>query len=455
MTGPAADLLHHVLSVAQARAADHVELFCEDTATTTILVEDDRVDRCQFGRDRGAALRATRDGATTFASVDGWQEQGLVDAALALSGSDRRVRRLPPRPAPPAAPAERLDSALVAIALRANASARAYGDTVRQVTVRATRIRQHVTIAGSDLDVVHDERALIQLSVAVTAERAGTRQVGRRARGGQAGIDLLDNRVPEEVGASAAQAALTMLDARPARAGTFPVIIANGWGGVLFHEAVGHGLEGDHAARSGSVYAARLGTRVAPEHVSLMDDATVPGHRGSYRIDDEGTPSQRTLLIDRGILVGFLTDRKHAALLNAPRSGNARRQSFQYPPIPRMSNLFLQPGQATPQELIRETAHGVYVASLGGGQVDPASGQFVFSVTEGYEIENGAIGTPIRGANIAGTSLAVLEHVDGVANDFQMDPGLGNCGKLGQWVPVGVGQPTIRIREMIVGGTHA
>jgi TldD protein len=275
------------------------------------------------------------------------------------------------------------------------------------------------------------------MMVAVTAERNGVRQVGRRARGGQLGLELFDTYAPELLGRETADGAIRMLDAIPAPAGTMPVVISNGWGGVLFHEAVGHGLEADHIERNSSVYAGKLGQRVANPIVTLIDDATIPNHRGSYRVDDEGVAGQRTLCVVEGMLEGYLTDRKHARALGLPTSGNGRRQSFQKLPIPRMTNLIVEPGTSTPDEIIGNTPRGLYVVSLGGGQVDTTSGQFVFSVTEGYLIESGRLAAPVRGATLAGDSFSVLARVDAIANDFALDPGLGTCGKQGQHVPVG------------------
>src|SRR5581483_1482357 len=247
--------------------------------------------------------------------------------------------------------------------------------------------------------------------------------------------------------------AIALLDAAPAPAGRMPVVITSVWGGVLFHEAVGHGLEADHVVHHSSVYAGKLGQRVANPVVTLVDDATIPGHRGSFRFDDEGTRAQRSVLVDKGVLVGLMHDRKSAAKLGMPRSGNGRRQSFQHLPIPRMTNLLIEPGSGSAADLIADTPRGLHVVSIGGGMVEPARGEFVFSVTEAYLIEHGRLGAPVRGATLAGDSFRVLADIDAVAGDFALDPGQGNCGKLGQWVPVGVGQPTLRVRELLVGGT--
>jgi len=457
-------VLEGVFAEALARGGDFSDLFAEDQRTATVVLEDDRVERVQFGHDRGAGVRVVAGDVTGYAYVDGWDEASLLRAAR-VAGRVARDRGAPgkrvalgtiaaltasgiARPFESASESERVE-----LTLRANRVARAAGGEVRQVTLRFADAVQRVLVAGSDGTFAEDERRTVQLVVGVTAERGGQRQVGRRARGGQAGLELFERYVPEEVGREAAQAAIHMLDAVPAPAGPMPVVVGNGWGGVLFHEAVGHGLEADHVQKNSSVYAGKLGQQVASSLVTLVDDATVPNHRGSFRIDDEGVPAQRTPLVERGTLSGYLTDRKQARLLGLPASGNGRRQSFQFLPIPRMTNLYIEAGSIDPAELIQDTRRGIYVASLGGGQVDPASGQFVFSVTEGYLIEGGTLASPIRGATLVGDSFSVLRRIDAIGSDFALDPGLGTCGKLGQWVPVGVGQPTLRVAELLVGGT--
>jgi TldD protein len=405
---------------------------------------------------------------TGYAYTDDLDENSLLRAATVAAavarGAEREgvvaLRRTRRRPVarevePPESVSERARADLVR---EVDESARAVDLAIRQVSVHLFHSRQLVTIANSEGLLVGDQRVEIQLSATVTAQRGDLLQVGRRARGGQAGLEVLRDRaageaVPAQLGREAAEVALGLLGARPAPAGRMPVIISNGWGGVLFHEAVGHGLEADHVMKNSSVYAGKLGQRVADPLVTLIDDATISNHRGSFRVDDEGCPGRRTLLVEEGILCGYLTDRKSADKLELPRSGNGRRQSFQHVPIPRMTNLFIAPGKIDPAHLLLDTPRGLYVQSLGGGMVDPTSGQFVFSVTEGYLIESGRIGPAVRGANLAGDSFRVLADIDGVASDFALDPGLGNCGKSGQWVPVGVGQPTLRVRELLVGGT--
>jgi TldD protein len=457
-------LLERVLAEALATGGDFADVFAEDRRATVFSMEDDRLDRLQLVQERGVGVRVTSGGITGYAYADGWEESSLIRAARAArdvargtspAGQTIRLVAVHTGPHPqPTRPAEQVPiDERAALLERANAAARGAGSQVRQVTTRFTDSVQRVIIASSDGILAEDERRIVQMMVAVTAERGSVRQIGRRARGGQTGLELFDGLVAERVGKEAAEGAIHMLDAIPAPAGTMPVIVSNGWGGVLFHEAVGHGLEADHIERKSSVYEGKLGKRVAAPIVTLVDDATIANHRGSYRVDDEGVAGQRTPLVVDGILEGYLTDRKHALALGLATSGNGRRQNFQKLPIPRMTNLVVEPGTSTAADILADTPSGLYVVSLGGGQVDTTSGQFVFSVTEGYLIEQGRLGAPVRGATLAGDSFNVLARVDAIADDFALDPGLGTCGKQGQHVPVGVGQPTLRVAELIVGGT--
>jgi TldD protein len=457
-------LVERALAEALATGGDFADLFAEDRRATTFGMEDDRLDRLQLTQERGVGVRVVANGVTGYAYADGWDESSLLTAARAArdvargTGPTAQPIRLVAvdagQPVVPQRPPERATiEERAALLERANAAAREAGPEVAQVTIRFSDIVQRVLIASSDGTLAEDERRIVQLMVAVTAEKNGVRQVGRRARGGQTGLELFDVHAPDQLGRETADGAIRMLDAIPAPAGTMPVIMSNGWGGVLFHEAVGHGLEADHIEPNSSVYAGKLGQRVANPIVTLIDDATIPNHRGSYRVDDEGVAAQRTMCVVGGVLEGYLTDRKHARALGLPTSGNGRRQSFQKLPIPRMTNLIVEPGTSTPADILGDTPSGLYVVSLGGGQVDTTSGQFVFSVTEGYLIDRGKLGAPVRGATLAGDSFSVLARVDAIGDDFALDPGLGTCGKQGQQVPVGVGQPTLRVSEMIVGGT--
>ena len=451
------------MRTALARGGEFADVFVQDQTNFSVGLEDRKVERLVAGRERGAGIRVVAGELAGYAYTDDLDEPSLlraaaVAAAAARDGTrDARValrRSRRPRRAREDEPPESVSEGERADLVRAvDEAARAASAAVRQVSARLMHTRQQVLVANSDGLLAGDERLEVQLSVAVTAQRGGLLQVARRSRGGQAGLEVVREPGPEVLGREAAEMAVRLLDARPAPAGKMPVVVRNGWGGVLFHEAVGHGLEADHVVKQSSVYTGKLGQRVAAPAVTLVDDATVRNHRGSFRFDDEGSPGQRTLLVERGILRGYLTDRGSARKLGLPHTGNGRRQSFHYLPQPRMSNLVILGGRGSPDDLVRDTPRGLYVQSLGGGMVDTASGQFVFSVTEGFLIESGRLGPPIRGATIAGSSFEVLADVDAIADDFAMDPGLGNCGKGGQWVPVGVGQPTLRVRELVVGGT--
>jgi TldD protein len=456
-------LLESVLSTALARGGSFAEVFVQDKRSFSLVLEEEQLERAQLGRERGAGVRVQVGEVTGFAFTDDLDERALLEAAAAASALgqaaagtarvDLRVGRRAAVNAEQERPEARAARELASLLWAADGAARAEGVAVRQVQTRLSHSRQRVTIASTDGLLVSDERRELQLFVGVTAQRDELRQIARRVRGGQGGLELLAGGEPERLGREAAAAAIELLEARPAPAGQMPVVVSNGWGGVLFHEAVGHGLEADHVVKNSSVYNGKVGQRVASPEVSLVDDATVLNHRGSFRFDDEGAPGQRTVLVEQGLLRGFLTDRRSAGQLGLRRSGNGRRQSYQHLPLPRMTNLYIQPGVGSAEALLADTPRGLYVRSLGGGMVDPASGQFVFSVTEGFLIEGGRLGPPVRGATLAGNSFQVLADIDAVADDFELDPGLGNCGKSGQWVPVGVGQPTLRVRELVVGGT--
>jgi TldD protein len=333
----------------------------------------------------------------------------------------------------------------------ADDAARATSGEVRQVLAAYAESHQRVWIAGSHGELAFDDRTRVMLAITVMAERGGVIQVGRETLAHHGGFELLDENAVSALAAEAAQKALTMLEARPAPAGRMPVVLANGFGGVLFHEACGHGLEADYILKKSSVWEGRLGQRVAPEHVSAYDDGVGAGMWGSCGCDDEGTPCQRTPLIEGGILTAYLTDRLRARHLGYPLSGNGRRQDYRYLPYPRMTNTYFAPGTATAGELIADTPRGLYAKSLSGGEVNPATGDFVFGVAEGYLIEHGRVTTPVRGATLIGNGPAVLQAIDAIADDLDVKAGM--CGKEGQSVAVGTGQPTLRIRELTVGGT--
>jgi TldD protein len=308
-----------------------------------------------------------------------------------------------------------------------------------------------VLVANSDGLLAGDDRTRVRLGVQVVARRDERVETGFETLGGHRGFELVDRGAGERVADVAATIALTLLDADPAPAGAMPVVVGGGFGGVLFHEMTGHGLEADHIQKGASVYAGKLGERVAQEHLTAYDDGTLPGEWGTDAIDDEGTPAQRTAVIEDGELTGLLYDLLRARKDDVASTGNGRRESFRHLPIPRMTNTFIAPGEATPEELIAGVDRGFYAKSFAGGQVDPTTGDFVFGVSEGYRIESGKVTKPCRGATLIGNCLAALARIEAVANDFDMKTGF--CGKAGQRVPVGTGQGHVLIGELTVGGT--
>jgi TldD protein len=322
---------------------------------------------------------------------------------------------------------------------------------VRQVTAVYGDSLQRVLIAASDGRWVQETRPRVRLVVSVVAARDGNIQTGFHGPAGLAGLEFLETHPPSETALVAAERAVTMLDARPAPAGEMTAVLAPGMGGVLFHEAVGHPLEADIVDKEASVYRGRVGERLASDIVNGVDDATVPNAWGSFSFDDEGAPAQRTPLFDDGVLQGWLYDRLRAEKDGAPSSGNGRRQSYAHPPIPRMTNTYILNGTSSDEELISSTERGVYVTALAGGQTNPATGDFVFGCSEAYLIEHGERRHPVRGANLIGRAIEVMSQVDGLANDFDIWPGV--CGKDGQSVPVGSGSPTLRIARITIGGT--
>jgi TldD protein len=333
----------------------------------------------------------------------------------------------------------------------ADDTARSLDPSVRQVVATYADSVQRVLIATSDGRWVEEERPRIRLVVQVVAARDGVIQTGFWGPAGLAGAEFIDAHPPRDTAERAARQAVAMLDGIPAPAGEMPVVVGPGGGGVLFHEACGHGLEADLVHRDASIYEGRLGERLASALVNGVDDATVPNAWGSFSFDDEGTPSQRTVVFEEGRLTGYLYDRIRSEKDGVPSTGNGRRQSYAHLPIPRMTNTYILPGEAGAEDVVRDTARGLYAGKLGGGQVNPATGDFVFGVTEAYLIENGELTRPVRGANLVGNGTEILSAIDGVADDFVEIQGI--CGKEGQGVPVGNGSPTLRIARMTVGGT--
>jgi TldD protein len=331
--------------------------------------------------------------------------------------------------------------------------ARALDKRVIQVMASLSGEYEVVLVARSDGLMAADVRPLVRLSLQVIAEENGNREQGVAGGGGRFDYAYFTDDVLRDYAAKAVHQAVVNLHAKPAPAGTMTVVLGAGWPGILLHEAIGHGLEGDFNRKGSSAFAGRIGERVAAPGVTVVDDGTIARRRGSLNVDDEGNPTQCTVLIENGILKGYLQDSLNARLMNVPVTGNARRESFAHIPMPRMTNTYMLNGDKTPEEIIASVKHGLYAVNFGGGQVDITSGKFVFSAAEAYMIENGKISYPVKGATLIGNGPDILTRVSMIGNDLSLDPGVGTCGKEGQSVPVGVGQPTLRIDGLTVGGT--
>ena len=445
--------------------ADFAEIFAEDRRSSSAILDDGRVEEVVSGRDRGAGIRVVVGETTGFAHTADLTGAGLAAAAGAAaaaarqSGGARRVVEVSslevPRPLTVRVPPEDVPkSTKVALLTAADAAARSTGSAISQVSARYGDGRRRILVADSDGLFTSDDQVRTLFSVSCVASGDTGMQTGRESAGRTAGFELFDLYDVEEMARRAARRALTKLTARPAPSGEMPVVVGPGGGGVLFHEACGHGLEADLVAKSASAFAGRIGERVAAPMVTLVDDGTMAGEWGHYGIDDEGKPAARNVLISDGVLTDYMWDRLRARKEGRASSGNGRRQSYQHLPMVRMTNTYITNGDADPDDIVADTSHGVYVAQLGGGQVNTATGDFVFGMTEAYLIENGEITAPIREGNLIGNGPEVLTRIDALGNDFAMGSP-GTCGKDGQGVPVGDGTPTLRVTALTVGGTAA
>ena len=445
--------------------ADFAEIFAEDRRSSSAVLDDGRVEEVVSGRDRGAGIRVVVGETTGFAHTADLSETGLAAAAGAAAaaarqtGGARRVVEVSslevPRPLTVRVPPEDVPkSTKVALLTAADAAARSTGSAITQVSARYGDGRRRILVADSDGLFTSDDQVRTMFSVSCVASGDTGMQTGRESAGRTAGFELFDLYDVEEMARRAAHRALTKLTARPAPSGEIPVVVGPGGGGVLFHEACGHGLEADLVAKSASAFAGRIGERVAAPMVTLVDDGTMAGEWGHYGIDDEGKPAARNVLISDGVLTDYMWDRLRARKEGRASSGNGRRQSYQHLPMVRMTNTYIENGDADPDDIVADTPHGVYVAQLGGGQVNTATGDFVFGMTEAYLIENGEITAPIREGNLIGNGPEVLTRIDALGNDFAMGSP-GTCGKDGQGVPVGDGTPTLRVTALTVGGTAA
>jgi len=442
---------------------DFADLYFQFARSEAWSLEEGIVKSGSFNIEQGVGVRAISGEKTAFAYSDEISLPALLGAAratraIAAAGGNGSLPRLSGRTAPalyvgddPLASLP--DAAKVKLLERLESLARALDPRVTQVMAHIAGSWETVLVARSDGHLAADVRPLARVSITVILEEHGRREQGSAGGGGRFDYGYFTDAVLQDYAAQAVHQASVNLAAEPAPAGAMTVVLGSGWPGILLHEAIGHGLEGDFNRKGSSAFSGRIGERVAAKGVTVVDDGSIPNRRGSLSVDDEGNPTQRTVLIEDGILVGYLQDTLNARLMGGKPTGNGRRESFAHMPLPRMTNTMMEAGDRDPREIIASVKNGLYAANFGGGQVDITSGKFVFSAAEAYLIENGKITRPVKGATLIGNGPDVLTRVSMIGNDLALDPGVGTCGKEGQSVPVGVGQPTVRIDGMTVGGT--
>lgn len=457
--------LQTVLSKVLGHAIDHADLYFQSSYSESWVMEDSIIKGGGFGIDRGVGVRAMSGEKTGFAYSDDILLPSLEQAALAARSISRQGGNQIVKAAQlttghelylPNNPLLSLnENEKVSLLQRIDTFARSLDSRVVQVSASIAAEHEVILIMASDGHLAADVRPLVRLNISVVVEQNGRREMGYAGGGGRYDYSyFLEEDRANGYAREAVRQALVNLEAIHAPAGTLPVVLGPGWPGVLLHEAVGHGLEGDFNRKGTSIFSGQMGKRVASPLCTVVDDGTVPNRRGSLNVDDEGTPTQCTTLIENGILRGYMQDKRNARLMGMQSTGNARRESYAHVPMPRMTNTYLLPGTSTPEEIIASVKKGIYAVNFGGGQVDITSGKFVFSTSEAYLIENGKITAPVKGATLIGNGPEVLNHVTMVGNDLALDAGVGICGKEGQSVPVGVGQPTVKIDAMTVGGTE-
>ncbi len=428
-------------------------------------MEEGIVKTGSFSIDQGVGVRAVSGEKTAFAYSDDISKASLMDAArtvrtIGAAAKGGRVKV----PARKVASSRSLYAGLDPISsLNSTEKVELLGRVEQMARAKDPRIIQVMAGLASEYDVVMvvradgtlaaDVRPLVRLSVTVIAEQNGRREIGSAGGGGRFGLDHFDDALVQNYVDEAVQCALTNLDARPAPAGEMSVVLGSGWPGILLHEAIGHGLEGDFNRKGSSAFSGRIGQRVAAKGVTVLDDGTLADRRGSLNVDDEGNPSQCNVLIEDGILKGYIQDGMNARLMGVKPTGNGRRESYAHVPMPRMTNTYMLGGDRSPEEIVSSLKKGLYAVNFGGGQVDITSGKFVFSASQAFWVENGKIQYPVKGATLVGNGPDALTRVSMIGNDMKLDPGVGTCGKEGQSVPVGVGQPTLRIDGLTVGGT--
>ncbi|MFE0013637.1 metalloprotease TldD [Mesorhizobium sp. NPDC059054] len=446
------------------KGADDGELFLEYSESEALMFDNGRLKTANFNTDQGFGLRVVAGEASGYAHAGDLSEAALLRAAGAVAtvkaGYSGTLADAPPRtnrrlygdenPIP--SPGFEAKAKLLQ---EIDAWTRAEDPRVRQVTASLAASWQQVEILRADGQLVRDIRPLVRLNISVMVGDGDRQETGSYGMGGRTGFgEFLVEHSWKYAAKEALRQALVNLEAIPAPAGTFDIVLSSGWPGVMLHEAVGHGLEGDFNRKKTSAFAGLLGQQVAAKGVTVVDDGTIAERRGSLTVDDEGTPTNRTVLIEDGKLVGYMQDRQNARLMGMAATGNGRRESYAHQPMPRMTNTYMTAGDHTPEEIISSVKKGVYAVSFGGGQVDITSGKFVFGCTEAYLIEDGKVTQPIKGAMLIGNGPDAMHRVTMVGNDMKLDTGIGMCGKAGQGVPVGVGQPHLRMNQMTVGGTQ-
>ncbi len=454
-----------LLSEALAQGGDYADLYFEYRSNDVLTMEEGILKNASKNISQGVGIRVIAGDRTGYAYADGFEKEGMLKAARTASA----IARSSAAAAAPAVavshervhdlysvtPLVDLDLAAKLPLLRdADDTARRYDPRIVEVRVVLANEKKHVLIYGSRGDAVSDQRPLTVMQVSCIALENRERQIGIRGGGGRVGLEFFDLKSPAYFAQDAARQAITLLGAREAPAGPMQVVLGAGWPGILLHEAVGHGLEADFNRKGLSAFSGRIGEKVACELCTVVDDGTLPNRRGSLNVDDEGNTTSRTVLIENGILRGYMQDSLSSQLTRSAVTGNGRRENYASIPMPRMTNTFMLPGNSTREEIIRSVKRGILAVHFGGGQVDITSGKFVFSASEAYLIEDGKITAPVKGATLIGNGPDVLTKVSMVANDLALDEGIGTCGKEGQNVPVGVGMPTIKVDEITVGGTR-
>jgi TldD protein len=456
--------LEKYLGEALSAGGDYADLYFEYATSSSISVDESLVKSATHGISAGCGVRVVSGERTGYAYTDNLSPERVVHAArtaalIARAPAKQDVAGFKDRDFPNfypvATPSVDVEVAeKLKLVMQADQAARTYDPRIVQVRVSYADELRHILVVGSDGTFATDVQPLARFNVFVIAKDAQNSARGNAGGGGRVGIEHFQSeKTPEHFAAEAARQAIIQLDAREAPAGEMEVVLGPGWPGILLHEAIGHGLEADFNRKKTSAFSGLLGKRVASEKCTVVDNGTLPSRRGSLNMDDEGSPTQNTVLIENGVLKGYLSDKLSSRLMRMPDTGNGRRESYEHIPMPRMTNTYMLAGQDDPQDIIRSVKRGLYAVNFGGGQVDITNGKFVFSASEAYMIEDGKVTAPVRGATLIGNGPDVLTRVSMVGNDLQLDEGVGTCGKDGQSVPVGVGIPTIKVDAITVGGT--